>query len=63
MSRPLVITGARLLDPASGRDGPGAVRVEDRRIADIHWNGDPGSLSDDVEVVDGAKDILLMGAR
>ena len=35
MSAPVWIVNARLLDPTSEYDGPGAVRVEDGRIADV----------------------------
>ena len=33
MSGPTLITGARIIDPATGRDGPGALLVVDGRIA------------------------------
>lgn len=35
MSRPVLLRGARLIDPASGLDETGDVRVEDGRIAEI----------------------------
>ncbi len=35
MSRPLLLRGARLLDPASGLDAPGDLRIEDGRITEI----------------------------
>ncbi|ACK84456.1 dihydroorotase [Methylorubrum extorquens] len=37
----LVLSNAHLLDPASGREGPGAVLVRDGRIADIAWGAAP----------------------
>ncbi|APX86247.1 dihydroorotase [Methylorubrum extorquens] len=37
----LVLSNAHLLDPASGREGPGAVLVRDGRIADIVWGAAP----------------------
>lgn len=37
----LVLSNAHLLDPASGREGPGAVLVRDGRIADIAWSATP----------------------
>jgi dihydroorotase len=42
MSRPVVITGARIVDPASGRDGPGAVLCEQGRIVGIAEGAAPG---------------------
>ena len=35
MTRPLLITNARLLDPASGLDAPGALLIENGRIASL----------------------------
>ncbi|MCP1549206.1 MULTISPECIES: dihydroorotase [Methylorubrum] len=37
----LVLSNAHLLDPATGREGPGAVLVRDGRIADIAWGAAP----------------------
>lgn len=37
----LVLSNAHLLDPASGREGPGAVLVRDGRIADVAWGAAP----------------------
>ncbi|ARO56943.1 putative dihydroorotase-like protein [Methylorubrum extorquens] len=37
----LVLSNVHLLDPASGREGPGAVLVRDGRIADIAWGAAP----------------------
>ncbi|HEV2533270.1 dihydroorotase [Phenylobacterium sp.] len=61
MSRPLAFTNVRLVDPASGYDGPGAVMVVGGVIADVARGGDLGKLSKDVEVVDGKGAILLPG--
>ena len=61
MNRPLAITGARLVDPATGYDGPGAVMVVEGVIADVARGKDLGRLSKDVEVVDGAGALLLPG--
>jgi dihydroorotase len=60
-SRPLAFTNVRLVDPASGYDGPGAVMVVEGVIADVARGGDLGSVSKDVEVVDGAGALLLPG--
>lgn len=35
MTRPLLITNARLLDPASGLDAPGAILIQNGRIASL----------------------------
>ena len=57
--RPQAFTNVRLVDPASGYDGPGAVVVTEGVIADVAKGGDLGSLSKDIEVVDVA---LVAGA-
>ncbi|HSV03877.1 MAG TPA: dihydroorotase [Phenylobacterium sp.] len=59
--RPLAFTGVRLVDPASGYDGPGAVMVVDGVIAEAAQGKDLGSLSSDVEVVAGGGALLLPG--
>jgi dihydroorotase len=51
----------RLLDPASGYDGPGAVIVAEGVIADVVKGADPGALSKDVEVIDGGGALLIPG--
>ncbi|MDE2487977.1 MAG: dihydroorotase [Alphaproteobacteria bacterium] len=61
MSRPLAFTNVRLVDPASGYDGPGAVLVVEGVIADVARGGELGGLSKDIEVVDGAGALLLPG--
>ncbi|MDB5590982.1 dihydroorotase [Enterovirga sp.] len=43
MARPLLFTGALLVDPASGRSGPGAVLVRDGTIADVAWGHVPAA--------------------
>lgn len=59
--RPLAFTNIRLVDPASGYDGPGAVILTEGVIAHVAQGGDLGSLSKDVEVVDGAGKLLIPG--
>ena len=49
--RALAIINARLLDPATDYDGPGAVRIEDGRIVEV-VHGVHGSIPDGVEVID-----------
>ncbi len=61
MSRPLAFTNARLVDPASGYDGPGAVIVTEGVIADVARAPGFGSLSADVEVIDADGALLIPG--
>jgi dihydroorotase len=61
MSRPQAFTNVRLVDPASGYDGPGAVLVTEGVIAGVAQGGDLGSLSPDVEVIDGGGKLLIPG--
>jgi dihydroorotase len=59
--RPTAFTNVRLVDPASGYDGPGALIVTEGVIADVAKGGGLGSLSKDVEVIDGKGALLLPG--
>ena len=52
MSRPTAYLNARLVDPASGYDGPGAVMIAGGVIADLAHVPGFGSLSADVDVID-----------
>ena len=61
MSRPVAFTNARLVDPASGYDGPGALVVTEGVIADVAKGQGLGSLSADVEVVDAGGALLIPG--
>ncbi|TAJ70475.1 MAG: dihydroorotase [Phenylobacterium sp.] len=61
MSRPVAFTNARIVDPASGYDGPGAVIVTEGVIADVAKGGGLGSLSADVEVIDAGGALLIPG--
>jgi dihydroorotase len=36
----ILLANARLIDPEQGRDGPGALRIEDGAIAAVLWGGD-----------------------
>lgn len=60
-TRPTAFTNVRLLDPASGYDGPGAIVVTEGVIADVVKGSELGSLSKDIEVVDGRGALLLPG--
>lgn len=59
-ARPLAIINARLVDPASGYDGPGALLTKDGMIAKVA-KGEALSLPDDVQVVDAAGAMLAPG--
>jgi dihydroorotase len=61
MTRPTAFTNVRLVDPASGYDGPGALIVTEGVIADVARGGDLGALSPDIEVIDGRGAVLLPG--
>jgi dihydroorotase len=61
LARPLAFTNVRLLDPASGYDGPGALLVRDGVVAGVAQSGDVGPLSDDIEAVDGGGKLLIPG--
>lgn len=61
MSRPVAFTNVRLVDPASGYDGPGAVVVTEGVIADVARTPSLGALSSDVEVVDAGGALLIPG--
>ncbi|MEW5686444.1 MAG: dihydroorotase [Pseudomonadota bacterium] len=59
--RPVAFTNVRLVDPASGYDGPGAVVVTEGVIADVTHAPTLGALSSDVEVVDAGGALLIPG--
>jgi dihydroorotase len=60
-ARPTAFVNVRLVDPASGYDGPGAVIVTEGVMADVVKGAGLGSLSKDVEVIDGMGALLLPG--
>lgn len=60
-TRPIAFVNVRLVDPASGWDGPGALLVRNGQIAEVAQGHDLGTLSDDVEVIDGAGAMLAPG--
>ena len=57
---PILLTNATLLDPASGREGHGAVLVERGRIADIAWGAAPPA-PEGAEVIDCNRLVLTPG--
>ena len=61
MNRPVAFTNARIVDPASGYDGPGAVIVTEGVIADVAKGAGLGKLSADVEVIDAGGALLIPG--
>ena len=60
-ARPLVFTNARLVDPASGREAPGAMLVENGAIADIAWDEPVRPGPAEAEVVDCGGLVLAPG--
>jgi len=59
--RPIAITGARLLDPESGYDGPGAVLIQDGRIVELVRRPALDSVPDRTEVVEAFGAALAPG--
>jgi dihydroorotase len=60
-ARPLAFTGARLIDPESGYDGPGALVVKDGRIVEMRQGDEAPAVSDDFRRVDAAGSLLCPG--
>lgn len=60
-SRSLAILNARLVDPASGQDAPGALLVKNGKIADVVFGGELGGLSEDIETLDARSAMLAPG--
>lgn len=58
--RPVILTNARLIDPASGRDEFGALRIANGLIDDVAWGAFPGG-SADAEVVDCGGAVVAPG--
>jgi dihydroorotase len=56
----LAIIDARLVDPATGRDGRGSVLIRDRAIADIVWGAAP-ALGEGMRCIDGRDLVLAPG--
>jgi dihydroorotase len=60
MTRPLAFTNVRLVDPASGYDGPGSLMVKDGLIAEV-LHDRINAFSGDFEIVDGQGAMLAPG--
>ena len=60
MSGPTLITGARIVDPATGRDGPGALLIVDGKIAGL-TNGAPQGVPEGADVIDARGLVLAPG--
>ncbi len=58
--RELAIVNAQLVDPASGRQGPGALLLRDGAIAEIAWGAAPGT-GEGVQRVDAGGLIVAPG--
>lgn len=58
--RPILFNNARLVDPATGRDGHGALLVEDGVIKELAWEAAAG-VPDDAEVIDCGGHVLAPG--
>ena len=60
MNGHVLLTHASLLDPATSREGPGHVLVQDGRIADIAWGAAPAA-PEGAEIVDCGGHVLSPG--
>lgn len=61
MSQPIALHNARLIDPESGLDTPGALLIEDGLIVDLGETLFAGGLPDDAEVIDCKGHVLCPG--
>ena len=61
MTRPLALTNARLVDPQTGYDGPGAVLVAGTLIEDVVRGSAPEAPSADYDVIDCGGAMLAPG--
>ena len=60
-ARPIAFQNARLVDPESGYDGPGALVVSGETIVDVSKGKDFSNLSGDLQVIDCAGGMLAPG--
>jgi len=61
MTRPIAFINARLVDPESGYDGPGAALIANGVIDDVVRGSSPENLSDDFEIIDCRGAMLAPG--
>jgi dihydroorotase len=59
--QPIAIINARLVDPASGYDGPGGLLVEGGRITEVHHGAGLQTVSPDMKLIDAAGAMLCPG--
>ena len=59
--QPIAFVNARLIDPASGYDGPGALLVESGQIGELHRGGGLDALSADIKRIDAGGALLCPG--
>ncbi len=62
MTRSILLTNARLIDPALNREGRGAVLVRDGVIADIDWGAVP-EAPEGAETIDCGGHVLTPGYK
>lgn len=60
-ARPIAIVGARLVDPASGYDGPGSIIVAEGVVAEVSHGPDIPGLSPDILRLDAGGALLIPG--
>ncbi|MGL4974788.1 MAG: dihydroorotase, partial [Bosea sp. (in: a-proteobacteria)] len=60
-SNTTLITNARLIDPATNRDGRGALLVRDGLIADVIWGEARPAAPAGAQIIDGAGLVLAPG--
>jgi dihydroorotase len=59
--QPIAFVNARLVDPASGYDGPGGLLIEDGRIGEVHRGGSLERVSPDIRMIDAGGALLCPG--
>jgi dihydroorotase len=60
-AQPIAFINARLVDPASGYDGPGGLLIESGHIGDVHRGHGVDAVSPDFRVVDAGGAMLCPG--
>jgi dihydroorotase len=59
--QPIAFINARLVDPASGYDGPGGVLIESGQIGAVHHGNGLDAASPDLRVIDAGGAMLCPG--